>query len=254
VLLEREDVCIQPISIKVAKVKKGETGKCPHCSTSVRFEATTLKSQAGSYGTTDPVVFATPSGHSLLLFTSGCPACGKPILLLGGEGDGAGQLTAKNELLWPDSGIRPVPQEVSAEAPELAADFLEATTVIAKSKKASAALSRRCLQFILTRKGGATKRDLADQIDEVLHRLPSELAHNVDAIRQIGNFAAHPMKSTTSGSIVDVEDGEAEWLLDVLEELFDYYYVAPAKAAARRTALNTKLKEMGKPQLKTPPK
>ncbi len=80
-----------------------------------------------------------------------------------------------------------------------------------------------------------------------------ELAHNVDAIRHVGNFAAHPMKSTTSGSIVDVEDGEAEWLLDVLEELFDYYYVAPVKAAARRTALNAKLAAMGKPQLKTAP-
>lgn len=90
----------------------------------------------------------------------------------------------------------------------------------------------------MTHKGGATKRDLADQIEEVIPKLPEELATNVDAIRQIGNFAAHPIKSKTSGEIVKVEEGEAEWLLDVLDELFAYYYVAPARAAAKRAALN----------------
>jgi hypothetical protein len=39
---------------------------------------------------------------------------------------------------------------------------------------------------------------------------------------------------------------------DVLEELFDYYYVAPAQAAAKRAALNQKLTALGKPPLKTP--
>jgi hypothetical protein len=60
------------------------------------------------------------------------------------------------------------------------------------------------------------------------------------------------MKSTSTGQIVDVEEGEAEWLLDVLEELFEFYYVAPARAAARRDVLNQKLKDLGKPPLKTP--
>ena len=122
------------------------------------------------------------------------------------------------------------------------------------SGKACAALARRCLQFILKSKGDTKKRDLADQIDEVLDELPSELAANVDAIRHVGNFAAHSIKSTSSGEIVDVEEGEAEWLLDVLEELFDYYYVAPVQANARRAALNAKLASAGKPPLKEPRK
>jgi hypothetical protein len=29
-------------------------------------------------------------------------------------------------------------------------------------------------------------------------------------VRTIGNFAAHPIKSTSTGTIVDVEPGEAE--------------------------------------------
>jgi hypothetical protein len=66
-----------------------------------------------------------------------------------------------------------------------------------------------------------------------------------------GIVVAHPMKSKASGEIVEVEDAEAEWLLDVLEELFDFYYVGPAQAAARRNALNEKLSSLGKPPLKT---
>jgi hypothetical protein len=66
----------------------------------------------------------------------------------------------------------------------------------------------------------------------------------------IGNFAAHPLKSTNTGAIVEVERGEAEWLLDVLESLFDFYFVRPAQLAAKRAALDQKLGEAGKPPMK----
>jgi hypothetical protein len=155
--------------------------------------------------------------------------------------------------LWPDSANRPVPPEVESESSDLATDFREAVSVFAKSKKASAALSRRCLQFVLVHKGRATEKDLSKQIDQVLPSLPSSLRANVDAIRHVGNFATHPIKSQSSGEIADVEDGEAEWLLDVLEELFDFYYVAPAQAASKRAALNAKLASLGKPPLKGTP-
>lgn len=163
-----------------------------------------------------------------------------------------GPQTTVNSQLWPDTGDRPVPREVEAEASGLAADFREAVAVFPKSKKASAALSRRCLQYVLIHKGGAKSRDLADQIEEVLGSVPSALAQDIDAIRNVGNFATHPLKSKRSGEIVEGEEGEAEWLLDVLEELFEYYYVAPEKAAAKRHALNQKLGALGKPPLKAP--
>ena len=96
------------------------------------------------------------------------------------------------------------------------------------------------------------KGDLYDEIGEVLdsNQLPTWLADDLDAVRNVGNFAAHPIKSKNTGEIVDVEPGEAEWLLDVLEGLFDFYFVAPAKAAARRSALDAKLGEAGKPPLR----
>lgn len=230
----------------------GQTGACPHCKVGVRFESTSIRVGGSNHGRLDPILFNTPSDYSLKVRSSGCPACGRPILVatsLVRPGTSDAEI---NTLLWPDGADRPIPTELESEAPQLAVDFREAVAVLSKSKKASAALSRRCLQAVLTSKGRAKGRDLSAQIESVLEDLPRELAMNVDAIRHVGNFAAHPLKSTSTGEIVPVEDGEAEWVLDVLEQLFEYYFVAPAQAAARRKALNKKLEAMGKPPLKTP--
>ena len=135
--------------------------------------------------------------------------------------------------------------------PDQAEDYNEACMVLLDSSKASAALSRRCLQALLN-SPGFKHNELAKAIDAVLvtKALPSSLAENLDAIRNTGNFAAHPMKDTNSGAILPVDPHEAEWNLEVLEGLFDFYYVQPAKDQARRLALNAKLGQAGKPALK----
>jgi hypothetical protein len=143
---------------------------------------------------------------------------------------------------------------VTRDAPAIAADYVEACLVLPDSAKASAALSRRCLQALLRLKGGTKKKDLVDAIQGVLdsRQLPTHLAHDLDAARNVGNFATHTQKSTATGEILDVEPGEAEWNLDVLEGLFDFYFVGPELAAAKRVALNKKLKDAGKPEMKGP--
>jgi hypothetical protein len=131
-------------------------------------------------------------------------------------------------------------------------DFEEAYSVIDLSPKASAALSRRLLQRLLEEKGGAIKNDLSDEIQQIIDskQLPQHLSNSVDAIRNIGNFSAHPIKSQVTGQIVDVEDEEAEWNLDVLDGLFDFYFVQPAAIQKKKDALNAKLTAHGKPLMK----
>lgn len=130
--------------------------------------------------------------------------------------------------------------------------FKEACAVLSDSPMASAALSRKCLQTLLRDQARVTHSSLNNEIQEVLDqsKLPSSLSGAIDAVRVVGNFAAHPIKSTNTGEIFDVEQGEAEWLLDTLEGLFDYYFVQPAILQRKRDALNTKLSEAGKPHLK----
>ena len=143
----------------------------------------------------------------------------------------------------------PTPKELPKDIKE---DYEEACMVLPVSNKASAALSRRCLQAIL--KGqGYRQRDLAKQIDALMGEqdptkaIPSALRQTVDAIRNFGNFSAHPITDQTTLQVIEVEPGEAQWCLEILEEMFDHYYVKPAPAAARRAALNAKLASAGKP-------
>jgi len=107
------------------------------------------------------------------------------------------------------------------------------------------------LQTILRDKAGTTSKDLTGQIEEVIKatKVPVHIAEDLQTVQSIGNFAAYPMKSTTAGVITDVEPGEAEWNLDVLESLFDFFFVQLAAAAKRKANLNKKLKDAGKREL-----
>ncbi len=143
----------------------------------------------------------------------------------------------------------PLPKDVPDQ---YAQDYKEACLVLTDSPKASAALSRRCLQALLRTVPKIKPSDLSNEIDEILNskQLPSHLADAIDAIRVLGNSAAHPIKSTNTGAIVEIEEGESEWLLDVLEGLFDFYFVQPAILQKKRELLNKKLQDAGKPPLK----
>lgn len=184
-----------------------------------------------------------------------CSACGRLIMRLFSakqyfEGINEWHDELQSYLVRPKvAGRPPVPPDVPNK---YADDYKEACLVIADSPKASAALSRRCLQHLLRSEAKVKHQDLFNEIQELINRgaLPSHIAEGLDAVRNIGNFAAHPMKSQSTGDIVPVEPGEAEWNLDVLESLFDFYFVAPAKTKARKDALNKKLKDAGKAPVK----
>jgi hypothetical protein len=60
------------------------------------------------------------------------------------------------------------------------------------------------------------------------------LAAELDAIRNFGNFAAHPQKDRNTGGIVDVSAGEAERTFEVIDNLVTCYFVEIPKCEARK--------------------
>lgn len=199
------------------------------------------------------------------LVTRACPECKRLILHL--ETDGEVDPSLKNVQIGSPMGgwfgiddpktimIRPkgsshppCPTEVPEEIKN---DYLKACVVLPDSAEASAALSRRCLQHILHDQGFKSN-NLIDEIRLVIKsgKLPSNIAENIDAVRNIGNFAAHPQKSLAAAELLPVEPEEAEWNLDVIESLFDVFYVQPSIAKKKRDALNKKLQQIGKPPMK----
>src|SRR5271169_418851 len=180
-----------------------------------------------------------------------CPTCRRLIIvLLKPNTTIQGFLFHDDMMVWPKGISRaPLSSDVSEEFAE---DYRQACLVLSDSPKASAALGRRCLQHLLREKAQTKAKDLDKQIQEVLDAksLPSHLAEAIDAVRVIGNFAAHPIKSTNTGEIIPVEPGEAEWQLDTLEGLFDFYFVQPAIIQRKRAQLDAKLRDAAKPPLK----
>ena len=196
--------------------------------------------------------------YRMMLLYEICPACEKIILkLVAGSPtfDNGARLIGVNAphsvfLAYPRTATwAPCPTEVPAAFAE---DYRESCLVLADSPKASAALSRRCLQNVLRGVAKVKPGNLADEIQQVIDsgKLPSYLVESIDAIRNIGNFAAHPMKSQKSGEILPIEPGEAEWNLDTLEAVFDFYFVQPEVIRKKREALDKKLKDAGKPPMK----
>lgn len=221
---------------------------CPHCTKSIH-----VNWRQTGLGT----------DHELKLVAryTECPACNRVIVKLRKQGMeefqpghfGPIEGDVGEVFVHPRAPSR---APIHASVPDdLAADYREACLVLADSPKASAALSRRCLQHLLRETAGIKKRNLDEEIEEAMKQLPAHLADAIDGVRVVGNFAAHPIKSQGTGEVVEVEAGEAEWNLDTLEGLFDHYFTQPALLEVKRAALNAKLAEAGKPELKsaTPP-
>lgn len=190
-----------------------------------------------------------------------CPRCNTPLanfrkLAVRYEGDPFEEyIVLVGE--FPAYRITPLAIQVSEHVPDyLARDYKEARAVLPHSPKASAALSRRVLQAMLQERGYMAG-NLAQQVDAVLKEtdpgkvLPSGIKNSVDAIRNFGNFSAHPITDMTSLQVIDVDPEEAEWCLEIVERLFDHYYVRPANDAEKLAELNAKLGQAGKPPVKS---
>lgn len=229
---------------------------CPHCTTPIPY-----------YPTAFPVskiiqnskIYLQEIKYSLYRFEGKvqlCPVCFKHIIWLieistiTDESLGYGledpEVVKKRILVYPKTHNR---KPVAPEVPEqYKKDYNEACLVIDLSPKASAALSRRCLQNILHNHFKINHNNLHKEIKEILDEniLLSDVADVLDAIRHIGNFSAHPFENIHSGEIIEVELEEAEWLLQIIEELFDYCFVRPVRNKKRTDALKEKQKKAGK--------
>ena len=122
----------------------------------------------------------------------------------------------------------------------LLADYREACEIRDASPKASATLARRCLQGIIRDFCGISKSRLIDEISELKTRVENDNApkgvseESVEAIdhaRSIGNIGAHMEKDINV--IVDVDTGEAQILIELIESLFQEWYIERHKRQER---------------------
>jgi len=206
------------------------SARCPHCGFSVQF----------TYGGTEHLQMQTYWTEFSVCWVE-CPHCHEVIITLIHQP--RSESPSQETLIYPVYSRRPpVPDEVPVA---IRAGYDQAAKIVSLSPNASAALSRRCMQAVLEGAGQIGRKRLYNEIGEAIPGLPKWLGQMLDDVRNIGNFGAHANEDIDSGVIIDVEPAEAEWSLDVLDRLFEFYYALPAAASHTRGEVNKNLTATG---------
>lgn len=130
--------------------------------------------------------------------------------------------------LKPQSFAQPQPEYI----PEpIRSDYFEACNILTASPKASATLSRRCLQGMIRGFWKISKSRLKDEIDALEDKVDVETWSAIDSLRKIGNVGAHMEKDTNL--IIDVDPDEAQLLIKLIEDLFVDWYVVRHERSER---------------------
>jgi hypothetical protein len=169
-----------------------------------------------------------------------CPTCDRLVVNLTTK-------QGKSYPVWPQSFCRP---RLSADVPaDYADEYQTAARVLCHSEEASAAISRRLLHRVLSVKTGAGHGSLSDQIRQAVisSDLPPYLKQALQTLTRVAKLDPGSPKSERPEGLTPVEPGEADWLLDVLEAMFDLYFVEPAKMGRRQASLEQKIAPAAQP-------
>ncbi|MDH5670894.1 MAG: DUF4145 domain-containing protein [Myxococcales bacterium] len=117
-----------------------------------------------------------------------------------------------------------VPDAVSAE-------YAQACQILDISPSAAALLARRCLQGMVRDFWGVKKTFLADELDGIEDKVDRETWEAIEAVRRRGSIAKHFEKGTNV--LIEVDRGEPEALLRLIEYLVEDWYVARRRRQQR---------------------
>lgn len=163
-----------------------------------------------------------------------CPTCDRLVVAVCSK-------EGTNYPAYPAGSLR---ARLSDDVPAgLASEYWAAGQVLPYSEESSAAISRRLLQRVLSTQAGAGYGGLADQIRRAVSSpaMPPYLKEALETLAKVAKLEADEPKSFRCEALAPVNEGEAEWLLDVLKPLLEFYYVQPARLRRKRYALEERI-------------
>lgn len=131
----------------------------------------------------------------------------------------SGEILQRWDLI-PDSHAKNFPDYVPVQIRE---DYREACLIKDLSPKASATLARRCLQGMIRDFWAVKPGRLVDEIAAIQSRVDPLTWDAIEAVRKIGNIGAHMEKDINV--IVDVDPGEADLMIQLIETLIKEWYI-----------------------------
>lgn len=126
--------------------------------------------------------------------------------------------------LIPKSTARTWPDNVPVAIRQ---DYSEAVLICELSPKASATLSRRCLQGIIRNVYKVNENSLVKEIDKIKDKVDEDTLEIIKMIRKAGNIGAHTEKDISI--IIDINPGDARILIQLIETLIQKWYIDDPK-------------------------
>lgn len=197
--------------------------QCPYCSVPIPESKITKAIQYPCFPNSSGIYCSTsgmPSFHESCIAITfyKCNGCGEYVIHATGVGSAVDDV---------DIPIRPISsaKQYPSYIPEaIRKDYEEACAIVHLSPKASATLSRRCLQGMIRDFWNIKAANLYQEINELQGKIPNDLWNSIDALRQLGNIGAHMEKDTDI--IVDIDPEEAQTLIQLIELLMKEWYIA----------------------------
>ncbi len=146
-----------------------------------------------------------------------CPTC-KEVSMIA---EGKEKLENIIVPLYPKSLAKQFPDYIPLSIRE---DYEEAYSILNSSPKASATLSRRCLQSMIRDFWKVKGKSLCDEINAIKDKVTNAQWEAIDGVRSIGNIGAHMEKDVNL--IIDIEPFEAERLIKLIELLIEKWYIS----------------------------
>lgn len=134
--------------------------------------------------------------------------------------------------LLPTSSAKVLPDYIPVMIRE---DYEEACAILGLSAKASATLARRCLQGMIRNFWQVNGTNLYQEIEAIKSLIDPSVWDDINAVREIGNIGAHMEKDINL--IVDIDEGEAKLLIELIENLIEEWYINREKRTKRSTGI-----------------
>lgn len=193
---------------------------CPYCRQACFDNGSIVKTYYLSHGSSSLLEMSEEDtlSNAVEIKFKLCPNCGKTSIDM--------RPYCRNESMrfsfsYPQAEIISIPDYIPLAIQN---DYLEAVAICELSPKASATLSRRCLQGMIHDFWGIKEKNLNAEITSLKGRIPAAQWSAIDALRKIGNIGAHMEKDINI--IVDVDPDEAKTLIKLIELLIDKWYIA----------------------------
>jgi hypothetical protein len=205
-----------------------------------------------------------------------CPHCHSEIggkqhtFALGEDPDGAWQVSSTRcnicerlvvELCAKDGCAYPV-RPLGSGRPRLAGDvpaefeseYHTACEILAISPESSAAISRRLLQRFFVAQFGTENAELSELIGTATEAAEMQpyLREALRTLVALARLEPQSEKSLRPHTLIPVQPGEAEWTLDVLQNLLEARYVQPARLQRLQSALEEKVGPLAPPPVSEP--